>query len=98
MISVEIFYAALNLRDVMLAIGKITLNSNYEPPIAPDTDIGLEYSGLASGKRVMGICNYGAIGLQRKTSKHRMWEIPDHWSLEEAATVPIVYATVSIVH
>lgn len=25
-----------------------------------------------------------------------LWEIPDEWSLEDAATVPVVYGTVSI--
>jgi fatty acid synthase len=24
-----------------------------------------------------------------------LWEVPENWSLEEAATVPVVYATVS---
>jgi fatty acid synthase len=24
-----------------------------------------------------------------------MWEVPDRWTLEDAATVPVVYATVS---
>jgi fatty acid synthase len=24
-----------------------------------------------------------------------LWEVPDNWTLEEAATVPVVYGTVS---
>lgn len=26
-----------------------------------------------------------------------LWEVPDKWTLEEAATIPVVYATVSSV-
>lgn len=95
MVSYDIFYAALNFKDIMLATGKIILNSNFESSTVPSTKIGLEFSGLASGKRVMGMCNYGGIGLHGKTFKNMIWEIPNHWTLEEAATVPTVYATVS---
>lgn len=28
--------------------------------------------------------------------KYLMWDIPDEWTLEQAATVPVVYGTVSI--
>jgi len=24
-----------------------------------------------------------------------LWDVPDHWTLEDAATVPVVYGTVS---
>lgn len=94
MISYEIFYAALNFKDVMMATGKIIIDSHWELPTVPSTNIGLEFSGLANGKRVMGMCEFGGIALQGKTSKDMIWEIPDQWSLEDAATVPTVYSTV----
>jgi len=27
--------------------------------------------------------------------KELLWNVPEHWTLEEAATVPVVYGTVS---
>lgn len=92
---IDIFYSALNFRDIMFATGKISFTSIDEPPTAPSTYIGLEFSGLAGVKRVMGINYYGGISLQGKVLKDMMWEIPDHWSLEDAATVPVAFVTVS---
>lgn len=79
----------------MLATGKITLHSDDEPPTAPSTAIGFEFSGLAGNKRIMGCSKYGGISLQHKAIKEMIWEIPRHWTLEDAATVPAAYATVS---
>ncbi|KAJ9584290.1 hypothetical protein L9F63_021359, partial [Diploptera punctata] len=53
----------------------------------------VDFSGhLKSGSRIMGIAN-----LDRKTNKlafdqYYMWEVPDSWSLQQAATVPVPYA------
>lgn len=92
---VNIFYSALNFKDVLLASGKMQSNLLEVPPTAPITHLGFEFSGMTEGKKVMGICTYGAMGLQCKADLELMWEVPHHWSLEDAATVPIVYSTVS---
>lgn len=79
----------------MLATGKI----QYFLPDLPPTDslLGLDFSGVMEGKRIMGICNYNGIALQCKVDRNLTWEIPSHWSLEDAATVPLVFATVSVI-
>lgn len=61
-----------------------------------DDSIGSEYSGKCiDGNRVMGICTNGdAIANLITTDKNLMLEIPNNWSLVDAATVPIAYATV----
>lgn len=64
-------------------------------PTAPEVNIGLEYSGITShGKRVMGLVGGESLSLQLNTDPGFTWQVPDHWSLEDAATIPCVYATV----
>nr|QNU13194.1 fatty acid synthase 3 [Locusta migratoria] len=40
------------------------------------------------GQRIMGMIQPNTL----KTSEHLMWDIPDSWSLEDAATVPFAFA------
>lgn len=47
-----------------------------------------------SGERVMGITKNKGITNVVEADSDSTWTIPDNWSYEEAATVPIVYATV----
>lgn len=63
--------------------------------IDPQTLISMDFSGVSEGKRIMGICNYN-IALQCKTDENLIWEVPDEWRLEDAATVPLVYSMVII--
>lgn len=79
----------------MLASGKLLYHVPHAPPTASMTSLGLDFSGVMKGKRVMGICPYGSIALQCKVDKELIWEVPEHWTLEDAATVPLGYATVS---
>lgn len=93
---VHVFYSALNFKDVMVSSGQL-----FQPPAqfptAPDVSIGIEYSGITSaGKRVMGIVCCEGLSLQLNTNSDFTWLVPDRWTLEDAATIPIVYATVRI--
>ncbi len=89
----DVYYCGLNFKDVMLASGKLPSSAFDERLEIP---IGGEFSGIStSGQRVMGY-----LGLNQKTkiklkscSRHHIWEIPEEWSLAEAATVPVVYMT-----
>lgn len=57
--------------------------------------IGMEYSGRdENGRRVMGFTHYLGMATKVIIKPECMWYVPDHWSLEEAATVPVVYSTV----
>jgi len=59
-----------------------------------DCLLGMEFSGHdESGSRVMGLL--AAKGLASVVDAHRdfLWSVPDDWSLEHAATVPVAYAT-----
>ena len=66
-------------------------DNNYE-----DSAIGSEFSGIdRNGKRVMGVIPSKAIATTCLINDPDfLWSVPDRWSLEEAATVPLVYSTV----
>lgn len=89
------FYCSLNFKDIMVSTAKI------QSPKSPvhtmlDMQLGLEYSGVTEdGRRVMGTMPTEGLSLKIRTDRSFTWEVPDSWSLEEAATVPIVYSTVS---
>ena len=93
--DLEVHYAGLNFKDVMLSYGKLKV-----PPAS--IQLGLEFSGKRSdtntkrsdnNKNVMGM-GLGMFKSSIDSSKAIYWEIPDDWKLEDAATIPCVYATV----
>lgn len=91
---IAIHYSALNFKDVMMASGRLDLTAMY-PRLLQDCIIGFEYSGLTSdGKRVMGIAIQKAISNFVKPIEFFTWNVPTSWSLEQAATIPVVYSTV----
>lgn len=58
--------------------------------------IGFEFSGyLDDGTRVMGFLEKSGLASKVLLNKDFHWIVPDDISLEEAATIPVVYATVS---
>lgn len=63
-------------------------------PSSQDCLLGMEFSGRdESGSRVMGLLP--AKGLATVVDVHGdfLWSVPDDWSLEQAATVPVAYST-----
>lgn len=95
---VEIHYSALNFRDILVATRRITLDYELENRVKRQFVCGYEFSGISSdGRKVMGVAASKAFSTHlEETDDLLMIEIPDRWSLEEAATVPIVYMTVYI--
>jgi len=58
-----------------------------------DPVLGVEYSGrVMDGRRVMGIVKAGGLATTVLGDSDFIWEIPDKWTLEEAATIPVAYA------
>lgn len=56
--------------------------------------LGMEFSGrLKEGTRVMGILPAQALATSVICNREYTWKVPDNWSLADAATVPVVYAT-----
>ncbi|XP_070505887.1 fatty acid synthase-like [Chironomus tepperi] len=91
---VKIQYSSLNFKDVMLALGRIS--ETTKEAVARESFMGFEFSGIRrNGERVMGIgVNAGALATHYDANKAILWKVPDSWTLEEAATVPLVYFTV----
>lgn len=92
----SVYYASLNFRDIMLASGRLPLDALPISIALSDCILGLEFSGrLESGRRVAGMV--GGRGIATKLliqpEDSIRFTIPDHISLEEAATIPVVYAT-----
>ena len=60
-----------------------------------DCVLGLEFSGRRcdTGERVMGMVPFKGIATTVMTHRDFVWSVPDEWSLEEAASVPVIYIT-----
>ena len=88
----RVAYAAMNFRDVLLATGTIPIDpaSSYK-----DAYMGFEFSGFdEKGNRIMGMLPTKALATSVVADPRFVWQVPEHWTLEQAATVPVVYATV----
>lgn len=92
---VHVYYCALNFRDVMLATAKLAPEVVARGRLNQESVIGFEYSGRTeSGERIMGMIPARALSTLIPKGSALSWKVPDHWSLEEATTVPVVYGTV----
>ncbi|KAJ8026947.1 Fatty acid synthase [Holothuria leucospilota] len=90
-----VHYSSLNFRDIMIASGKLTADAIPEYLAHQECLLGIEFSGRdQEGKRVMGIVPNKGLATFVKTEPHLVFDVPDEWSLEDAATVPVVYCTV----
>nr|KAG5704186.1 hypothetical protein BaRGS_009716 [Batillaria attramentaria] len=89
-----VYYTALNFRDVMLATGKLPPDAIPGDLASQDCILGMEFSGRDSaGRRVMGLLPAKGMATTVDVASQFLWEVPDGWSLADAATVPVVYST-----
>jgi fatty acid synthase len=80
----------------MLATGKLPPDALPGDLAGQDCILGLEFSGRnCEGKRVMGMVAARGLATTVLADPGFLWEVPDKWTLEEAATIPVVYSTVS---
>ncbi|XP_070494680.1 fatty acid synthase-like [Chironomus tepperi] len=91
---IKIHYASLNFKDIMLALGRIP--DDCDNPMSQQSILGFEFSGSKrNGDKVMGIgTKAGALATYYDVENTILWKVPDSWTMEEAATVPLVYFTV----
>ncbi|KAI4493375.1 hypothetical protein M0802_009435 [Mischocyttarus mexicanus] len=90
----SVYYAPLNFRDIMLATGKLPPDALPGDMASQDCILGLEFSGRnTKGQRVMGMVASRGLATTVLADPGFMWEVPDKWTLEQAATIPVVYAT-----
>ncbi|KAJ6633803.1 Fatty acid synthase, partial [Pseudolycoriella hygida] len=92
---IEVYFAALNYRDVLVATKRIVLDYEIENRIDCQYLCGYEFSGVTTdGRRVMGIIRSKAISNFVAENECLTMEIPDEWTLEDGATVLLVHVTV----
>ncbi|GBM39328.1 Fatty acid synthase [Araneus ventricosus] len=91
---VHIYYSAVNFKDVMLATGKLSIGTTLHQHLG-NSVLGFEFSGKeeGTGKRICGFAPARAMATSILTEPAHCLEVPQNWTLEEAATVPVVYAT-----
>ncbi|NXL79375.1 FAS synthase, partial [Leptocoma aspasia] len=90
----KVYYASLNFRDIMLATGKLSPDAIPGNWTLQQCMLGMEFSGRdLAGRRVMGLLPAKGLATVVDSEKRFLWEVPENWTLEEAASVPVVYAT-----
>ncbi|XP_049273356.1 LOW QUALITY PROTEIN: fatty acid synthase-like [Rhipicephalus sanguineus] len=88
----DVYYASVNFHDAMIATGK--LPALFYSLATFCTFLGTEFSGRdQNGRRIMGVLGGKCIATMVTADPLAMWEIPDSWTMEEAATVPVAYST-----
>ncbi|XP_011863329.1 PREDICTED: fatty acid synthase-like [Vollenhovia emeryi] len=89
-----VYYAPLSSRDIILASGKLPLDILPRNIATEECILGRGFSGRdADGRRVMGIVEVGGLATTVVADLDFLWEVPDKWTLEQAATIPIAYTT-----
>lgn len=90
----RVYYAPLNFRDIMLATGKLPPDALPGNLAGQECILGLEFSGRSSrGQRVMGMVAAQGLATTVLADEGFLWPVPPQWTLEQAATVPVAYAT-----
>ncbi|GMT36007.1 hypothetical protein PFISCL1PPCAC_27304 [Pristionchus fissidentatus] len=90
----QVYYAAINFRDVMLAYGRLPPDAIPGQFADRECLLGMEFAGrLNDGSRWMGILPAQALATSVVIDRDYAWQIPTSWSLADAATVPVVYTT-----
>ncbi|XP_035437568.2 fatty acid synthase [Spodoptera frugiperda] len=83
---VQVSYVGLSNEDANNAIGT---------SLTPTEGFGKEFSGInINGERVMGLLPENALRSVVEADPDLLWPVPEHWSLEDAATVPLAYVNV----
>ncbi|CAH2051826.1 unnamed protein product, partial [Iphiclides podalirius] len=85
-VEVIVHYAGINKIDIQRFEGALPSNKN-------NNKYGMEFSGVTKrGNRVMGLINGGAVSSRVLARPELLWPVPQYWSLEDAATVPLAYS------
>ncbi|XP_075436103.1 fatty acid synthase isoform X2 [Ascaphus truei] len=90
----KVYYASLNFRDIMLATGKLSPDAIPGDLALQQCMLGMEFSGRdPAGRRVMGLLPAKGLATMVDVDQRFLWDVPENWSLADAASVPVVYAT-----
>ncbi|HEX6688112.1 MAG TPA: SDR family NAD(P)-dependent oxidoreductase, partial [Solirubrobacterales bacterium] len=92
-VRVQMYAAGLNFRDVLVALdlypGEASIGGEGAGVVA---EVGSAVTDLSPGDRVMGLID-GAFGSLASAQRDCLVKIPESWSFEQAAAMPIAFAT-----
>ncbi|WP_435797611.1 SDR family NAD(P)-dependent oxidoreductase [Streptomyces avermitilis] len=92
-VRIAVHAVGLNFRDVVVALGMVEGQNGIGGDVAGTVlETGAGVSNVAVGDRVLGLCSdsFGPVAV----CDHRfLTPMPDGWSYEQAATVPITHLT-----
>ncbi|GGW96931.1 type I polyketide synthase [Streptomyces chartreusis] len=93
-VRVAVRAAGMNFRDVLNVLGTYPGDAGRlgHEGAGVVVEVGPEVTGLVAGDRVMGLLD-GAFGPLAVTDARLLARVPDGWSFEQAASVPIVFLT-----
>ncbi|HZR57234.1 MAG TPA: NADPH:quinone oxidoreductase family protein [Terriglobales bacterium] len=88
-VLVNIQAAGLNFADIM------TAEHGYADTPKPPLVAGREFCGIreSDDQRVMGYMQWGAFGEKVTARAELLWPVPEGWSAEEGAALPVNYFT-----
>ena len=87
-VKVRVRAAGINFADTMARAGL------YPDAPKPPSVVGYEFAGeLESGERVLGGCRFGGYAEYVVTERENVMPLPEGWSFEEGAALPVNYAT-----
>ncbi|CAG0916724.1 unnamed protein product [Notodromas monacha] len=91
----DVYYAPLNFRDIMLATGKLPPDALPGNLATQECVLGLEFAGKdpVENRSVMGLVPAQGLATKVLADPTFMWTVPDSWTLRDASSVPVVYAT-----
>ncbi|KAJ8946540.1 hypothetical protein NQ318_004676 [Aromia moschata] len=93
---VHIYYTALNFRDVMTALGKVTVDVVTTDRRQQECVQGFEFSGRdIRGNRVMGMITNMALATMAAVDRYLLLKIPDSWTMADGATAMTLYGTLA---
>ncbi len=85
--------AGVNFRDVLIGLGMYPGAARIGSEVAGVvTEVGPEVTGLSTGDRVMGLVPQG-MGPVAVADARMVVPVPEGWSVEQAAGVPVVFLT-----
>ncbi|MER5547115.1 SDR family NAD(P)-dependent oxidoreductase [Streptomyces sp. NPDC002589] len=92
-VRIAVHAVGLNFRDVIVALGMVEGQNGIGGDVAGTVlETGAGVTNVAVGDRVLGLCSdsFGPVAV----CDHRfLTPMPDGWSYEQAATVPITHLT-----
>ncbi|KAJ3652400.1 hypothetical protein Zmor_018369 [Zophobas morio] len=88
-------YSSVNFKDIMAASARVNPEVLLSHRIEQELLVGFEFSGKdLRGRRIAGTTSNQGISSHVIADPGLIWQVPESWTLEEAATVPVVYSTV----